>query len=120
MSIFPDLLKVGNITLLPIKNIEQIFEEVTYKRTYDFLVKKKPTRECMISWFQPNYSTNHAVIRASQITIVISQHFIDHKLLKIDEIIKLHQMKIIFEFKQYILPSNIQKLFSSNTSIYTL
>ena len=48
-----------------------------------------------------------------------NQHFIDHKLLKVDEIIKIQQLKLIYEFKINMLPFELQNLFKFSSDIHT-
>ena len=40
------------------------------------------------------------------------------KILKIDDIIEMEQLKLAYQFKKGILPHNTMELFNSNTNIY--
>ena len=48
-----------------------------------------------------------------------NQLFIDHEILKLDEIIKLNQLKLIFDYKNNLLPGDIQSLFNLERNIHT-
>ena len=47
-----------------------------------------------------------------------NQLFIDLKLLKVNEIISTHQLKLIFEFRNDLLPSDLQTLFTLNENLH--
>ena len=51
------------------------------------------------------------IITFSDFNSHTNQHFIDNKLLKVDEIIKIQQLKLVYEFKIKMLPLELQNLF---------
>ena len=52
------------------------------------------------------------IITYSDFCCHTNQLFIDLKLLKVNEIISTHQLKLIFEFRNDLLPSDLQTLFT--------
>ena len=47
-----------------------------------------------------------------------NQLFINQKILKMDDIIKTQQLKLIYEFKNNILPSDLMNLFKTINNVY--
>ena len=49
----------------------------------------------------------------------VDQAFLDFKLLKVREVIKMHQLKIVYDFHDKRLPDNLMDLFKLSTNIHT-
>ena len=46
--------------------------------------------------------------------------FINLKLLKVKDLIKLHQLKLIFEFYEQVIPTDLQNLFTFSRDMHTI
>ena len=49
----------------------------------------------------------------------VDQAFLDLKLLKVREVIKMHQLKVVYDFQDKRLPDNLMDLFKLSTNIHT-
>ena len=49
----------------------------------------------------------------------VDQSFIDLKMLKIRDVIKLQQLKVVYDFQDKILPDNLMDLFRLSSNIHT-
>ena len=58
------------------------------------------------------------IITFSDFQAHTNQLFIDFKLLKVEEIITTNQLKLIYEFRNNILPYNLHDLFKLNKNLY--
>ena len=58
------------------------------------------------------------IMTSSDFNSHTNQLFIDLKLLKVNEIISSQQLKLIYEFKNNLLPSDLNDLFRFNTGIH--
>ena len=59
------------------------------------------------------------ILTFSEFNSHTNQHFINHKLLKVDDIIKVQQLKLVYEFKTNRLPLEVQNLFKLSSAIHT-
>ena len=49
----------------------------------------------------------------------VDQTFIDLKLLKVREIIKIHQLKVVYDFHDKVLPDDLMGLFRLSTNVHS-
>ena len=59
------------------------------------------------------------IITFSDFNSHTNQLFLNNEILKIDEIIKLNQLKLIYDFKNNLLPGDIQSLFNLERNIHS-
>jgi len=59
------------------------------------------------------------IITFSDFNSHTNQLFLDHEILKLDEIIKLNQLKLIYDYKNNLLPGDIQSLFNLERNIHS-
>ena len=56
---------------------------------------------------------------ASPYSSNVDQSFLDHKLLKVREVIKSHQLKVAYDFHDKSLPDDLMDLFRLSTNVHT-
>ena len=59
------------------------------------------------------------IITFSDFNSHTNQLFIDLKLLKVRDLIKLHQLKFVYEFYKKVIPTDLQNLFKFSSDIHT-
>ena len=59
------------------------------------------------------------IITFSDFNSHTNQLFLNNEILQIDEIIKLNQLKLIYDYKNNLLPGDIQSLFNLERNIHS-